>query len=282
MKKLSISLLTICLFLVASITSQAADLISVAEAAKIMRQKDVVIVSAQKMVDYKKTHIMNSVHIDHNTLYNNEPIKSVIKSPADMAAILGKLGISETKTIIVYDNGSGKYSGRLYWILKYLGAPNVKILDGQIKAWKAARKPITKNPTMVKPATFTPKANKSIISTMAQTKATSGIVLDVRAANEYAGTDESELRKGHIPGAKNIEFKQVLDANSKMKSADQLKTLFEGKGITKDKEVILYCTSSVRTGIVYNALVSVLGYTNVKVYDGAFYEWSASSNSVEK
>lgn len=282
MKKLSISILTICLFLVANLTTQAADLISVAEAAKVMRQKTVVIVSAQKTVDYKKTHIMNSYHVDLNLLYNNEPVKSMLKPTADIVKVLGKQGISEAKTIIIYDNGSGKYAGRLYWILKYLGAPNVKILDGQINAWKAARKPITKNPTMTKAVTFTPNENKAIYATMAQVKATKGILLDVRDASEYGGTDETTLRKGHIPGAVNIEFKQVLNDKSMMKSADDLTKLFNSKGITKDKEVILYCTSSVRAGIVFNALTSVLGYTNVKVYEGAFYEWSASSNTVSK
>lgn len=280
MKK-ALSILTISLFLFVGKTI-AADFISVNETAKIMRQKNVVIVSAQKEADYKKTHIMNSVHLNHNDLYNNEPVKSMLKKPAEIAAIIGKKGISETKKIIIYDNGSGKYSGRLYWILKYLGASDVQILDGQILAWKAARKPITKSPAMVKPATFTPIVNAAILANMAQVKAAKGILVDVRDANEFAGTDETTLRKGHIPGAKHFEFKNVMDSKSKIKSADALKTAFEAAGITKDKEVILYCASSVRAGIVYAALTSVLNYPNVKVYDGAFYEWSASSNSVEK
>lgn len=282
MKKQIISILTISLFLLSGTITKASDFISVTETFKMMRQKDVIIVSAQKEADYKMTHIQNSVHIDHKDLYKDGPVKSMLKSPSEIAAILGKKGISETKTIIVYDNGTGKYSGRMYWILKYLGAPNVKILDGQIKAWKAARKPITKAPAMVKPATFTPKVNASIIATMAQAKAKKGVIIDVRSAVEYTGTKESELRKGHIPGAINIEFSNVMDAKGMIKDAAALKALFSGKGATADKEIILYCESSVRAGIVYAALTSVAGYSNVKVYDGAYLEWSASSNTVEK
>lgn len=282
MKKIIISLFTVSLFLLSGITVKASDFISVMETFKMMRQKNVVIVSAQKEADYKMTHIQNSVNLNHKDLYKDGAVKSMLKSPSEIAAILGKKGISESKTIIIYDNGSGKYSGRVYWILKHLGAPNVKILNGQIKAWKAARKPITKAPTMVKPATFTPKVNSAIIASMAQAKAKKGVLVDVRSAEEFNGTKESELKKGHIPGALNIEFKQVMDAKGMVKDAAAIKSLFGGKGVTADKEVILYCESSVRAGIVYAALTSIAGYTNVKVYDGAYLEWCSTSNPVEK
>jgi thiosulfate/3-mercaptopyruvate sulfurtransferase len=262
------------------------NLISADELSAISKNDNVVIVSTRTLEDYKKVHITGAVHINHTDLYNDIPVKSMLKSPEEVAAILGSNGISETKTIVIYDDGTGKYAGRLYWILSYLGAKDVKILDGHIDAWKAARKPVTKNPTIVKTATFTPKPDKSKIATMAEVKSSIGnskvALIDARPPEEFNGHATTELRKGHIPGAINIEFKNMMDATGKMKSAADLQKIFTTAGASKDKEVILYCESGVRAGIMYFALTSILGYTKVKVYEGAYLEWQATaSNKVD-
>ncbi|WP_321297419.1 sulfurtransferase [Marinifilum fragile] len=263
-----------------------ADIISVPDYVKLMKDKNTILISARKPADYKKVHIVNAVNIDHKELYNNEPIKSVLKSPDEIAKILGAKGLNESMNIVIYDGGTGKYSGRLYWILKYLGAKNVKILDGHIDAWKAARKPVTRIPTKVKATTFTPNLNQNIIVDLAyvdKVKSNANVVLvDVRSPEEFNGTKESKIRKGSIPGSVNLEFKNVLNAKKMLKSKEELAKLFKAKGITADKEVILFCETSVRAGIVYLALVTALDYPNVKVYDGAYYEWqSIAANKVK-
>jgi len=257
----------------------AQDIISVKEFLKIKKDPNVVLVSARKPADYKKVHIAGAININHKDLYKAAP-KSTLKSNAEIAKILGEKGISNTNTIVLYDNGSGKYSGRIYWILKHLGAKNVKLLDGHMKAWRMARKPVTKNPAKRKATSFAVNLNKSAIASIAQVKKASNsaaaVIVDVRSADEYTGIKESKLPKGHIPSAINLEFKKVMTSKSKLKSKEELKALFTTAGITKDKEVILYCESSVRAGIVYLALKSALDYPNVKVYDGALFEWTAS------
>jgi thiosulfate/3-mercaptopyruvate sulfurtransferase len=258
------------------------DLISAQELAKIVKNDDVVLVSARTTSDYKKVHITGAVHINHTDLYNEGPVKNMLKSPAEIATILGENGISESKKIVLYDDGTGKYAGRLYWILSYLGAKDVRILDGHMDAWKAARKPVTKNPTSVKAVTFTPKPDKLKIATMAEVKSGNALLVDARSPEEYNGASATELRKGHIPGAINIEFKNIMDAKGKIKPAAELQKIFSAAGVTKDKPVILYCESGVRAGIIYFALTSVLNYAQVKVYDGAYLEWQANSaNKVE-
>jgi thiosulfate/3-mercaptopyruvate sulfurtransferase len=256
------------------------DVISAQELAKIYKSSDVVVVSTRTTSDYKKVHITGAVHINHSDLYKEGAVKNMLKSPAEIASILGAKGITEKKNIIIYDDGSGRYSGRLYWILDYLGAPSKKILDGHMDAWRAARKPVTKNPTSVKAATFTPKVDASKIATMDQVKkamsSSSVVMVDARSAAEYAGTS-ADGTKGHIPNAINLEYTNMLDGKKKFKSADELAKLFKSKGITKDKEVIVYCESGVRAGILYMTLKSILGYPNVKVYDGALLEWKSNS-----
>ena len=134
--------------------------------------------------------------------------------------------------------------------------------------------------------TFTAKSDKSKIATMAEVKSSIGnghvVIVDARSPEEYKGTSTTELRKGHIPGAVNIEFKNMMDVGGKLKSSAELQKLFTAAGVTKDQEVILYCESSVRAGIIYFALTSILDYPKVKVYDGAYLEWqAASANKVE-
>jgi len=257
----------------------AQDIISVKEFLKIKKDPNVVLVSARKPADYKKVHIAGAININHKDLYKATP-KSTLKSSAEIAKILGEKGLSNTNTIVLYDNGSGKYSGRLYWILKYLGAKDVKLLDGHMKAWRMARKPVTKNPANRKATTFAVNLNKGAITNIAQVKKAStnaaSIIVDVRSADEFKGIKESKLPKGHIPSAINLEFKKVLTSKGKLKSKEELQALFTAAGVSKDKEVILYCESSVRAGIVYLALTTALDYPNVKVYDGALFEWTAS------
>jgi thiosulfate/3-mercaptopyruvate sulfurtransferase len=268
-------------------TALAQDLISAKELAGKLDDDNVIIVSAQKADKYASVHIKGSINLPPSELVDNEPIAYINKSVAEIANILGSKGISEKKEIVLYDNGSSKYSGRLYWVLKYMGAPNVKILNGEIDAWKAARKPITKAPTKLAATTFTPNVQEMYLAKMDEVmKATAGgnyVIVDARSPEEYAGTDETDLRQGHIPGAVNIEYKNLLDSKGMVKSKEELVKIFDAKGVTSDKTIIVYCRTSVRAGIEFMALSSVMGYPNVKLYDGAFTEWqSKSSNAVDK
>ena len=282
MKFKKIILLGLILLVTSAISAQ--DVISVQELSKIMKKKDVVIVCATSEKGYK-VHITGSVNVPYSSLCDDKPVKNLIKPASDMAKLLGAKGVTPEKTIVVYDEGSGKYAGRMYWLLKYLGAPNVKMLDGNLIAWKAKRRPITGSPSKVAAGTFTAKADASILANMDDVKNASGnssvVLVDARTPAEFAGTAKTELRKGHIPGAVNIDHTTLLDKKSLLKSNDALKPLFESKGVTKDKTIIAYCESSTRAGIVFLALKG-LGYPNVKVYDGAYLEWQATAaNKVE-
>lgn len=272
------------LLVIAVTVTTAQDLISVNDLATISKNNDVVIMYAGAEDGYK-VHITGAISVPHTMLYNNEPFRALIKPADEMAKILGDAGVSPEKTIVVYDEGSNKYSARLYWMLKYLGAPNVKVLNGNLTAWKAGRKPVTGAPTKLAATTFTAKPDASLLSNMEEVRSANGnaafVLVDVRKPDEYAGTAETELRKGHIPGAVNLNYELALDAKVMYKSNEELKTLFESKGITPDKTIILYCETSVRAGSTYLALKG-LGYPNVKVYDGAYIEWQATaSNNVE-
>jgi thiosulfate/3-mercaptopyruvate sulfurtransferase len=288
MKKLKyfISIITVAFLFIG--VSFAQDLISVKELSGKLKDDNVVLVSAQKADKYAAVHIKGSVNIPPSELVNNEPIKYVNKSTAEIAKILGDNGISADKEIVLYDNGSSKYSGRMYWELKYMGAKDVKILNGEMEAWKAGRKPITKTPTSPAATTFTADVQPQYLAKMDEVKkATAGgnyVLVDARTAEEFNGTDEeTELRRGHIPGAVNVDYKLLLDSKGKLKSKEALTEIYNAQGVTSDKTIIVYCATSVRAGIEFMALSSILEYPNVKLYDGAFTEWqTTASNEVVK
>ena len=261
-------------------------IISAKDAAKLSKDGKAVIVSGRPGADYAKKHIKDAVSIDHATLYNAEGIKSMLKSPEEIAKVLGEKGITADKKVIIYDTGSNKAAGRLYWILKYMGAKDVDILDGHIKGWKKARKSITKKKTKIEATTFTPAVNKGIYADMAYVKSIlkndKVVLVDVRSKDEFDGKakdDKNITRKGHIDGAIHFEFKNVFNEGGVLKSKDEIIAVAKTAGITSDKEIVLYCASSVRAGIVFMALTDVAGFTNVKVYDGAYYEWNATKEN---
>lgn len=282
MKKISLILLPFFFFIFGNLLAQ--DLISVNDLAKELKNPDYVVVSAEIETEYAKVHITGAVNISYKAFFKPGDVEGIMIPVDQMAKIFGENGVSEKKTIVVYDEGSMKYAGRLYFLLKYLGAPNVKVLNGGLEAWKAGRKPVTKNPTNISKTTFTAKANNSLIVSMADVKAAKGkgnvVLVDSREVNEFKGIENKST--GHLPGAVNLDHNLLLDAKGLVKPNADLEKMLKALGITKDKEIILYCSTGVRAGKEYLILTSVLGYKNVKIYDNGYNEWKAAGNEIVK
>lgn len=281
MKRLS---LIFTLFVAFMLSASAQQLMSAADLAKNLKNSDYIVVSAELEPNYSKVHITNAVNVPYKAFFKEGDIEGILVADDEIKKIFGDNGVSESKTIVVYDEGSMKYGSRVAWILKYMGAPNVYVLDGGMNAWKAGRKPVTKNPTMVKKTTFNGTPNKAMIAGMDDVKAAladaGSVVVDARETGEYKGLENKST--GHIKGAVNVDHNTIQDDKSLMKAAADLEKLFKAAGVTKDKKVILYCSTGVRTAKEYIALTEILGYPNVKVYDGGFNEWTAKGGAIDK
>jgi thiosulfate/3-mercaptopyruvate sulfurtransferase len=253
-------------------------------AAEKKKDKTMVVIDASKAEDYAKLHVVGAINVPHKELHREGDIEGLIKSPRDLAAYFGEKGISNTSNIVIYDDGSLKYASRVYWILRYLGAENLRILHRDMVEWKAERIPITRVRTSVKATTFTPNVNASIIATADDVKACTGdcILVDSREAAEFNGTSTKRESAGHIEGARNIDFKDFLNERGEFKSADQIKAIAKRRGIEQGKRVILYCKKGVRAAVSYVALKEIAGYPDVKVYEGAYNEWKAKGFPLEK
>ena len=257
------------------------DIISAADFVKLIKSdKNLVIIDASKADAYTKMHISKAVNIPSESVsVEGADIDGLLKSPEELATLFGNAGVSETNNIVVYDGGSQKYSSRVYWTLKYLGAPNVKILHKDMNEWKAARVPVTKMPSSVKKTSFTPKVVAYDNATINEVKSGKSVIIDCRTAEEFNGTDENS--DGHIPGAINIDYKELLTDTEAFKSKEELEKIMAKYGITANTPVISYCRTSVRATVLFAALTNVLGYDKVQVYDGAYLEWIAEGNSIE-
>jgi thiosulfate/3-mercaptopyruvate sulfurtransferase len=273
----------VAMLLAVGVAPALADgVITAKELAEIMDDDTLRIISARQPEDYKKVHIKGAVSVWHKDLYQDGEVKGLLKSPEEMAELFGAAGVGPDNAIVIYDDGKGKFSGRLYWILRYLGAEDVSILDGHMKMWRKARKPVTKEVPEFDAAVFTPSPNEAMIATAGDVGAEDVLLVDVRSKDEYDGkTGESE-RKGHIPGAIWFDYANVINEDGTFKPKDELSTLLNEAGITPENNIVLYCETSVRAGIVYLVLDELLEYPNVRVYDGAYQEWAADpSNPVE-
>lgn len=250
----------------------------------VKAKENIVIIDASKASSYKTSHVTNSVNIPHTTLYQDGTIEGLIKSPDALSTYFGSKGVSDQAKIIVYDGGSQKYSTRVYWVLKYLGAKDVKILHKDMDQWKKVRVPLTRMPAKVKPATFTANVDNSIMADMAYVNAHKGDanvkLLDARTPEEFNGTSDPPS-KGHIPGAINLNHKDVLTSKEAFKSKADLEAIATKLGISPNDEVILYCKTSVRGAVLFVAFKDILGYKNVKVYDGAYAEWETKYDLVK-
>lgn len=276
----------ICLFGVLSLHAQVS--ISAKDfGAELKANKALVVIDVQASDVYAKQHIQGAINIPHKSLYKTGPIEGQFLEPAELAAIFGKKGVSNTSKIVLYDDGSQKYNSRVWWVLKYLGASDVTLLHKEAGQMEAARIPMTATAATGKATTFTPTINDAMNIDMAAVAAMgsgpNALLLDVREPDEYNGIDKDKKSKGHLPRAVFMHFKEVQTANGAFKSKDEIIATAAKFGATPEKEIVVYCQTGIKAAVTYIALKEIAGFPNVKLYAGAYAEWaSVAENPTEK
>ncbi|WP_315787325.1 sulfurtransferase [Fischerella sp. JS2] len=198
--------------------------------------------------------------------------------------LMSRSGISQETTVIVY----GSYPGTgawIFWLLQLFGHERVYVLNGGHQKWVAEGRPVTSElssfaPTQYHAISFDP--NLRVLQAEVQTSLgrSDCVLLDVRTLQEYRGEvfmikpPEGSERGGHIPGAVHLEHTLTLNEDGTFKSVEELRTLYGSRGITADKEVFPYCAIGGRSAYIWFVLKYLLGYPNVRNYDGSWNEWS--------
>ncbi len=232
---------------------------------------------------YDQGHIAGAVGWNWQTQLQDNVRRDLIEKSA-LEELLGKSGISNDTTILLYGDNNNWFAAYALWQLKYYGHKDVRLIDGGRKKWIAEKRPLTTDAPKVAPASYHASASdESIRAYREQVSAAmkkGAALVDVRSVDEFTGKilappglNETAQRGGHIPGAANIPWSQAANEDGTFKSADALKQLYEGKGVGGGGEVIAYCRIGERSSHTWFALKYLLGWKDVKNYDGSWTEW---------
>lgn len=234
---------------------------------------------------YKLGHIPGAEQVDWFTTLQH-PLRRDFLTRDKFEALCSRLGISNDTTLVFYGDKSNWFACYALWLFQYYGHKKVRVMNGGRAKWEQEHRPLTKDVPTYPPTRYTAKEpDKSIrafrTDVFAQIEARQPLV-DVRSPKEYSGEllhmpsypQEGAMRGGHIPGAVSIPWSMAVnEADNTFKSPEQLKALYEGRDIRPDKEIIAYCRIGERSSLTWFVLKYLLGYPNVRNYDGSWTEW---------
>jgi thiosulfate/3-mercaptopyruvate sulfurtransferase len=235
---------------------------------------------------YEKGHIEGAVGWNWSTDLHTRIGRDYV-SRTELADLLSTAGVSPGTTVVFYGGNNNWFAAYAYWILKLRGFDDVKLLDGGRKKWELESRPLTQE-VVAYPATGIGLSGDERPEIRALRDEVIGKIgdaalIDVRSPEEYRGEklapdhlpQEQSQVPGHVPGAANIPWAKAANEDGTFKSADELRELYASEGITSDREVIAYCRIGERSSHTWFALQELLGYTNVKNYDGSWTEYGS-------
>lgn len=254
-------------------------------------------------VDYDPVNAYEKGHIGGATLIwwkrdINDPVTRDIIGKKEFESLMSKNGITEDAEVILYGDFNNWFAAFVFWIFKYYGHRNVRIMNGGRKKWELEGRTYTADaePEVPAAAYTAQPPDEGLRAYLADAHRALGrddtIMVDVRSPAEFSGQitappeypTENAQRGGHIPGANSIPWlTAVNDEDGTFKSADELRANYEPKGVTPDKDVICYCRIGERSSHSWFVLKYLLGYPRVRNYDGSWTEWgNMIGNPVEK
>ncbi|HEU5487837.1 MAG TPA: sulfurtransferase [Candidatus Nitrosotalea sp.] len=253
-------------------------------------------------VDYDPENAYRQGHLQGASLIwwkrdINDPITRDIISKSQFEDLLSRNGITPQSEVILYGDFNNWFAAFVFWIFKYYGHENVKIMNGGRKKWEIENRSYTKDePSIMKTNYVAQPPNEGLRAYLFDVRRAldkkDTVLVDVRSPKEFSGEItapaeypmEHAQRGGHIPNANNIPWASAVnDTDGTFKSVEDLKKIYEAKGVTPDKDVICYCRIGERSSHTWFVLKYLLGYPQVRNYDGSWTEWgNMIGNPIEK
>jgi thiosulfate/3-mercaptopyruvate sulfurtransferase len=229
---------------------------------------------------YWAGHIPGAVWVSPEVIrWPSEGVPGKLIPMEPLTKLLAALGVKADGTVIIYGEESNFKPAYLAWALDVLGHKRWAIVDGGFKKWAAEKRPVTQEYPQIKPTRRLkysgPVGRVRITTPEVAARQADTVLLDVRAKKLYTGEEGPWIRKGHIPGAISHPWTDDITTDGVWKSQADLRAAYEAQGVTPDKLVITSCGQGQMSAHTYVTLKYLLGYPNVRNYDGSFNEWSS-------
>jgi thiosulfate/3-mercaptopyruvate sulfurtransferase len=236
---------------------------------------------------YDSGHIKGAVGLNWQTQLSDR-IRRDIPSKADWEKLMSQSGVSNDTKIVFYGDNNNWFAAFAYWVARIYGHKNVTLMNGGRKKWELENRELVTDAPNITPTTYTAsEPDLSLRAFLGQVRESLGAagsaLVDVRSPAEFngeviapPGMSETAQRAGHIPGAASIPWLQAANEDGTFKSREQLEALYAPKGVTPDKDVIAYCRIGERSSHTWFVLKELLGYPNVRNYDGSWTEWGST------
>lgn len=251
------------------------EIVSAEEALELLESTDnAVLADARPTLDYRETHVDGAVSISRADIVVSAPYPNLIGTPEQIESVMSSRGIGNDTLVIAYDAGDNKDSARLWWTLKYYGHDNVKVVSGGLPALQGEGVAMTATEPTVQPASFTAApADESMIITASEIR---DLIEEPQGDLTIIDTrTQEEFLEGTIPGSVLLNYVGNNFSDGTYKPVQQIQIRYVEAGIDVDEGAVMFCKTSIRAAQTYLALYNA-GYRNLKLYDGAWVEWSAN------
>lgn len=242
--------------------------------------------SDEDVLLYETGHIPGAIKLDWHTDQQSQLIRDFV-TREEFEGLMASRGIGNDTTVVFYGDRNNWYAAYTFWLFRMYGHRDLRLMDGGRAKWEAEGRPYTREMKTYPQTSYTAReADESLRAfrdEVLEHFQAGKPLIDVRSPQEYSGEvihmasypQEGAQRAGHIPTAKNIPWATAANADGTFKGASELREIYGGQGITPDQPVVAYCRIGERSAHTWFVLTQLLGYPDVRNYDGSWTEWGS-------
>jgi len=258
-------------------------LLSPQQTLAVLDRAELLILDTSSADSYRQGHVPGAIHVPPSSLVCGiAPAVGKLPSVASLTALFQRVGLTPDKHVLVYDDEGSGWAGRLIWTLDVIGHSHYSVIDGGIVAWRALSLPTTTVVPAVTPSQIEIHVHQEPIAEAEDVLASLGhsdcAIWDARSPQEYRGEKVVAARGGHIPGAINLDWLDLMDKDNhlQLKPLSKIQAELNRLGLTRDKKIITHCQTHHRSGLTY-LVGKLLGY-DIRGYHGSWSEWGNRSD----
>jgi thiosulfate/3-mercaptopyruvate sulfurtransferase len=236
---------------------------------------------------YEQGHVAGAIGLNWKTDLQQRPVRDLLSKP-QLEALLSKNGVASNTTIAIYGDNNNWFAAWFFWLLKYYGHADVRLVNGGRSKWLAEQRPTTTDVTAFSATRYSANAPDASVRALRQyvldtVEKNGKKLVDVRSPKEFSGEllapenlpQEGAQRAGHIKGAVNVPWASAVAEDGRFKAVDELKRIYGDKGLNGSTETIAYCRIGERSSHTWFVLKYLLGHEKVRNYDGSWTEYGS-------